>query len=311
MVAIERSTFEPDNLMDIVKSSIESILSGEDHREVINKFISTKFLSETTEFFKKVVDAKLRCESIDLEWYKEAFIKNESDKQLVAAYGGLALKSIQNKRKTTRREVVLEESLMNCDTLLSITNDLCNSDIEIELAITFHQVTVNLNLSESLIVINALAIRRNQIRGGNWSAFGKQIEAPLLFAMCILFQVPESNYSKGHRQSLREVDFKLVDREGNEKRCEVKLQGKGNPEGVDTLYARNADVFIAGTLSSTNIEQMESEGVEWVELSKPNGFMRFGDVLENLNVPHEKLNIRDNEIRYLIKKTVSELELEA
>lgn len=309
MDAGKRSTLESGLDRSSIKRSIVSLLIGEDHREITNILISTQFLAETIEFFKKVVNAKLECESINLDWYKEMFIKNESNKQLVAAYGGLAVKTISNRKKTTKREVVLQESLSNYDTLLSIVNELCDTDIEIELSITFNHVTVNLNLSESLIVINALAMRRNQIRGGNWSALGKQVEAPLLTAMCILFKVPDSNYSKGHRNSLREVDFKLIDHEGNEKKCEVKLQGKGNPEGVDTLYARDADIFVAGTLSSTNIKQMDIEGIEWVELSKPFGFKRFGNVLKKLNVPYQDINMSDDELISFIQETVDDLDL--
>ena len=86
-------------------------------------------------------------------------------------------------------------------------DDLCDTDVDIDLSITFNNVTVHLNLNETLIVINALAIRRSQIRGGNWSAFGKNVEEPLLRTMCVLFQVPEEFYSSGNRDGLREVDF--------------------------------------------------------------------------------------------------------
>lgn len=61
------------------------------------------------------------------------------------------------------------------------------------------------------MVINALAIFGNQIRGDSWSAPGKNLEYPLLKSMCMLLEVPDRNYSKG------------------------------NPEGGDVLYARGTN----------------------------------------------------------------------
>ena len=89
-------------------------------------------------------------------------------------------------------------------------------------SLTFNGVTVHLNLNESLIVINSLAIRRNQIRGGNWSSLGKNVEYPLLKSLCILFEVPESNNSRGNKKQLREIDFCLIDVNGKKQNCEVK-----------------------------------------------------------------------------------------
>lgn len=38
--------------------------------------------------------------------------------------------------------------------------------------------------------------------------------------------------------------------------------------------------------------------------------MKFGDVLNNLNVPHRKLTADSNGLRYLIRKVVSEIEID-
>ena len=153
-----------------------------------------------------------------------------------------------------------------------------------------HTVTVHHLIFGNYIAATLLHIFcRNQIRGGTWSALGKNIEYPLLKSMCMLFEVSESNYSRGNRSGLREVDFCFIDGNGELKRCEVKLMGKGNPEGADSLYARDANVFIASKLSDTNIEQLNNEGVEWVELNKPFGFLRFGEILERYSIPHNKL----------------------
>ncbi len=90
-------------------------------------------------------------------------------------------------------------------------------------------------------------------------------------------------------KSLREIDFFLIN-EKNEYKCEVKLMGKGNPEGADAVIARNSAVFIADKLSDQNKTQLAQRNVEWVELRNDNGFKRFKNVLETLNIPHKDIN---------------------
>lgn len=69
----------------------------------------------------------------------------------------------------------------------------------------------------------------------------------------------------------------------------VKLMGRGNPESADAVIARESKVFVADKLSDTNKRQLDSLGVEWVELRTNGGFQRFEIVLDNLKIPHEKL----------------------
>ena len=289
------------------RECIELILIGENHRDHVNAAIERSFLSESMAFFKEIVDAKSSSTSNDKDWYRETFLNDQRDMRLVAAYGGLSRKSIQNKRQTTRREVILEETLENYHSLLSTMTDLCDSNFDIDLKITFRDSTVNLDINESMIVINALAMRRNQIRGSNWSAFGKIIEYPLLKCMCELFKVPPTKYSRGNRQEPREIDFCLFDKEGKMQKCELKLMGSGNPEGADSPVARYSNVFIASKLSEANIQQLEQERVKWVELNKPFGFIRFGSILEDFGIQHSELCLSEDELIDRIKEVTNEL----
>ena len=52
--------------------------------------------------------------------------------------------------------------------------------LNIQIKITKNGVSVDLNLSESLLVLNALATKKISLRGGAWSAIGKRVEKPLL-----------------------------------------------------------------------------------------------------------------------------------
>jgi len=72
---------------------------------------------------------------------------------------------------------------------------------------------VDLNLSESLVVINALAVKRAAVRGGYWAAAGKGAEKPWMGPLCGLAAVPGSAYRAHSKQTRgaatfdREVDF--------------------------------------------------------------------------------------------------------
>lgn len=153
-----------------------------------------------------------------------------------------------------------------------------------------------LNISESLIVINTLAVKRAALRGGAWSTAGKQVEKYLMLTLCKLYSVSDKNYetkfirdrSKGFD---REIDFYLKN-DTKKYRCEVKLMGQGNPESADAIFARETNVFVADKLSDQNKNQFEQSNINWVELHSKDGYKRFKNILEKLKIPHE--NILDN-----------------
>lgn len=177
------------------------------------------------------------------------------------------------------------------------------------LTIKFKGVSVDLNVSESLIVINTLAVKRAELRGGLWSTVGKRVEKPLMQTLCKLYGVPKANYAlriKGkdieEDDFEREIDFYLVEGK-NQYKCEVKLTGRGNPESADAVIARDSKVFVADKLSDTNKKQLNSLNVEWVELRNNVGFERFDTVLKNLKIPHTKLpSDIDKELEVVFKE---------
>jgi hypothetical protein len=121
------------------------------------------------------------------------------------------------------------------------------------------------------------------------------VEKPLMQTLCKLYDVPDNNYAIKIKGKLaqdsdfeREVDFYLVEGK-NQYKCEVKLMGRGNPESADPVIARDSKVFVADKLSETNKKQLDSLGVEWVELRNNKGFQRFEIVLSHLKIPHRKL----------------------
>ena len=286
----------------VVKNIIKKLIKGEDYRIEIVTLIDAQFLQFVVDFFKKVVDAKFKNKNITIDWYKKEFLNTKLSTMDIAINSGLNKKTIHNMYNSSTREIVIDASEEHYDVLYESIKNLVDTEKELELTLTikFKGVSIDLNVSESLIVINTLAVKRAAIRGGSWSTAGKRVEKPLMQTLCKLYGVNEKSYAlkiKGKElkedEFEREIDFYLVEGK-NQYKCEVKLMGIGNPESADAFIARDSKVFVADKLSNTNKKQLTSRKVEWVELRSDGGFKRFETVLENLRIPHIKFKNHSN-----------------
>lgn len=277
----------------VSKKIIKRLLQGADYRIEVVTLINAEFLQYTIAFFKRVVEAKLKNKNITSDWYKKEFLASNLDKTDIAINGRLNMKTIHNMFHSTRKEIVLDAATEHYDVLYQSIKELTETEgnLALTLTIKFNGVSVDLNISESLIVINTLAVKRAALRGALWSTAGKRVEQPLMETLCKLFGVPKENYhiacknKDGQLTFEREVDFYL--KNGKEEfKCEVKLMGKGNPESADVVIARSSRIFVADKLSDTNKKQLDHLNVQWVEMSSKNGFLRFKEVLKNLNIPY-------------------------
>jgi len=296
----------------VAKGIIEKLMKGEDYRVEVIALINAQFLQYTIEFFKKVVDAKLKNKNITVDWYKKEFINDSLPSDEIAINAGLNKKTISNMYNSATKEIVLEASKKHYEELYKVIQSLVDNENELDVKLTLKLkgVSVDLNVSESLIVINTLAVKRAALRGGLWSTAGKRVEKPLMLTLCKLYSVPDENYGiriKGKPISdvdfEREIDFYLLKEKGTHK-CEVKLMGKGNPESADAVIARDSKVFVADKLSKTNKKQLDSLKVEWVELRNKEGYRRFKKVLENLKIPHEDFK---GKMDFALKKIFQEI----
>ena len=279
---------------------IKKVLMGQDYRIEVITLIDAIFLEYAIEFFKRVVDAKLNSNQIDSDWYKKSFLDNRNDSDEIIINSGLNRKTISNMYKSARKDIVIEAANDHYEKLYDTIKALVdqnNGGLNVLLTITFNSVSVQLGLSESLIVINTLAVKRAQIRGGLWSTAGKRVEKPLMLTLCRLFGVSNGNYLIKYRGKSetedfgynREIDFYLKNDENNYK-CEVKLMGTGNPESADVVIARDSKVLVADTLSTQNKNQLDHLQVLWLELRQDHGLMKFGEILDRLGIPHSNFN---------------------
>lgn len=277
----------------VAKNIIQKLLRGDDYRIEVVTLINAEFLQFAIDFFKKVVDAKLQSKNITADWYKAAFLNPNLPASEIAINSGLNKKTIHNMFNSSTKEIVIDASNEHYDILYQSIKNLVETehDLELTLTIKFKGVSVDLNVGENLIVINTLAVKRAELRGGLWSTAGKRVENPLMQTLCRLYSVNKDNFRAKFKKDKakgfdREIDFYLV-KGDKEYSCEVKLMGSGNPESADAVIARASSVFIADKLSQQNKNQLDSLKVNWVELRSENGYKRFKRVLEKLDIPHK------------------------
>jgi hypothetical protein len=281
----------------IIKDIITRVIKSEDYRINIVNLINAEFLQFAIDFFKKITEAKLNSEDITIDWYKKCFMDDSLSSDDIAINSGLNKKTINNIYGTATKTVVIEASHEHFTSLYQSIQALVEmeNDIDLTLTIKFKGVSIELNVSESLIVINTLAVKRAALRGGLWSTAGKSVEKYLMLTLCKLFKVDETHYDESHfkkskeKKVDREIDFYLLDGE-HRYLCEVKLMGKGNPESADAIIARDSNVFVADTLSQQNKNQCDKLGINWVALRDADGYKRFGIVLQTLNIPYVSYN---------------------
>jgi len=283
----------------IIKEIIRRVIlnTKESHRLVVQEVLDEEFINFCISFFKRIVSKKLSNEVIDVDWYKKEFLSEDLDKVDIATNAGLNMKSINNAYNTTAKEMVVEASLDHYESFCNTIEQLIKTggNIEIELTIKFNKVSVELNVSESLIVINALAVKRSAIAGGLWSFSGKNAEKPLVTALCKLYDVSQKYYSEVGAASKREIDFYIKSPDGAEHKTEVKLMGRGNPESADVIHARDTEVFIGDRLPDLNKTQFNEANVQWVALNDKGGYKRFKTVLDYYKIPHcdDPINVSD------------------
>jgi len=89
---------------DVTKKIIRRLLNGKDYRIEIITLINAQFLQYVIDFFRQVVDAKLRNESVTIDWYKKEFLNPSLSSKELIINSGLNAKTITNAYNSCRRE---------------------------------------------------------------------------------------------------------------------------------------------------------------------------------------------------------------
>lgn len=182
----------------VVKNIIKRLIKGQDYRIEVIALINAEFLQFAIDFFKKVVEAKLSNQDVTIDWYKSTFLNKNLPSEEIAINSGLNKKTITNMYNSASKEIVIDASNEHYDVLYKSISSLIENqpDIDLTLTIRFRGVSVELNINESLIVINTLAVKRAALRGGLWSTAGKRVEKYLMSALCKVFKVPYIHFDQ-------------------------------------------------------------------------------------------------------------------
>ena len=277
-----------------LQNLLRMILKGEPYRIAVVNEISNDFFRFTVGFFKDIAYAKLEGMEVTEDWYKRYFLGGRFEPKEMKIYAGLNDKTLTNIYGSASQKVILSVAPERYDEMMLRVSSLIErefSNLRISLTLQYNEFSVELNLAETLIVVNTLGIKHAQIRGGAWSGLGKKLELPLMLTLAKLYAVPNTNYAaKGLTGESREVDFHFSSRAGIDYYCEVKLMGKGNPESADSAIARDSNIFIADTLSDANRTQLARRNRHWIELRETNGFQKMYQILSYLDVPCSEMD---------------------
>ncbi|HVA97733.1 MAG TPA: CfrBI family restriction endonuclease [Bacteroidia bacterium] len=183
---------------EVVKNIIKRFVKGQDYRIEVVALINAEFLQFAIDFFKKIIEAKLANKDVTIDWYKKTFLNPNLSSDEIAINSGLNKKTITNMYNSASKEIVIDASNEHYDILYQSISNLIESqpDIDLSLTIKFRGVSVELNINESLIVINTLAVKRSALRGGLWSTAGKRVEKYLMATLCNIFSVPIKHFDQ-------------------------------------------------------------------------------------------------------------------
>ncbi len=260
------------------------------HRKLVLDAINRSFLEMALAFFGEVANAKLKGLDVRADdWYVEEVLRKapkSSGNKEHSLRGGLAGKTVKNLYGSQRLGIVIDASEDNLASLRGVIDELLTSGgPEIVLTIKMNGIGIDLTVSESLVVVNVIAVMRHSMSGAYWAQVGNDIQAPLMETLCVLCQVDKRHYRESKPDDGEfEVDFVLVG--DKDYRSEVKLNGPGNPESVTIAPGRGADLVVADWVSEQNANSLDDKGICWVDLHTPDRFERFSAALQKFNIPH-------------------------
>ena len=142
--------------MKVKNQVIKNVIKSLDYRMEVVNLINAEFLQFAIDFFKKIVEAKLNSKMITIDWYKSAFLDEALPIDDIAINSGLNKKTIHNMYKSSTKKIVIDAAMNHFDSLYSNIQTLIENekDIDLKLQIKFNGDCVDLNINESLIIIN-------------------------------------------------------------------------------------------------------------------------------------------------------------
>lgn len=265
-----------------IANTVQCLVLNDDYNPILETVIDDHVQKFAFEMIRHIARARIQGVDTNSNWIEEEFfsVSESTDELNSPTSNDIEITHFLNPVV----DIVDTYRQQSSVSLQNIASAIGNVDLK--LTVNCDSIGLIMDIGEGLDFLSILAVKIPQIRGGAWSTAGKQVEIPLMKTLCKLFSVPDEHYSeKGLTTEGREVDFHLINPDGDMLFCEVKLMGRGNPESADAVIARDTDIFVADKLSDLNKEQLPQRKTHWVELRSENGYKRFFDILQELNIP--------------------------
>jgi DNA-dependent RNA polymerase auxiliary subunit epsilon len=96
----------------VAKNIIKKLLRGKDYRIEVVTLINAEFLQFAIDFFKQIVDAKLKNKNITVDWYKKEFLNPALPAKDIAINSGLNKKTIHNMFNSSTKEIPIFRTLL-------------------------------------------------------------------------------------------------------------------------------------------------------------------------------------------------------
>jgi len=269
------------------KHIIKLIFEGNSHRPYLVSEKSSIYLEFFSKFIEEINDVENTSNNRSFE---NIYLRDKSVEEKLW-HNGLNKKTIGD-TYGSQSQKIMQKAIEEIGPIIrGLITDMPTSLREVSFKFkskdSKNEEVYNLSSTDFFRLLLAVSTRHAALKGGFASTFGKQIEKSLLLTLCRVYQLDEKNYHAwdmpDEADFNRETDFYIVDNRGRKHKIEMKMMGRGNPEGADSLYARGTKIFIADTLSETNKKQCDKNNVFWIEL-KDLGWKKFEEVMKALEI---------------------------
>jgi len=255
---------------EFIEEVVDAVLRGEKFRRIVLKELHKRALLEFGRLIEIVAEYKEDAE----DWWRRRLIENRRlDKEYIIRFGALAEKTIANIRRSTKKDVCIEESSLAYDVIKNILSEIREKVPELSLKIRTKSKEVSLDSHDTYRLLLAISSAFGGLRGGIWSEVGKRAGQEVLKRIFDKLGIPDSPvinpkfyYELEIVSGGREIDAVIYWEGKPLYRIEIKLLGHGNPEIGNEAIARKCNIFLVDDLTDLMRDQAKRHGVKVIFL---------------------------------------------
>jgi hypothetical protein len=268
---------------------VDALFKGENHRKYVLKEVQRRVTIQVSNLINRILREK---DEKNTDWWKNKLILAGTNKNEIAWFGGLNIKTIHNMAGTTSIEICKSLSAENYDALKSLIKELPREFPKFKIVFTIKGKKYELSEVESFIFTFVVSSMSKALSGGAWSEVGKRagtLYLQRLFEKLGIGAGPLAGdlyYQLEVLEKERAIDSTIYYKGKQIMRIEIKLLGPGNPEIGDEAIARKPDIFLVDKLTDMMKRQAEQNNITVIEIR--NAPMELYEKLKEKNLPVKK-----------------------